>query len=569
MSLRSLSSILLFAAACGEPKPTDDTGVDTPPEETGDTTGLVDSDTAPAPDTEPEWDSDTGPIVDSEPEPVEDLDGDGWTEDDGDCDDADATVFPGAEELCGDGVANDCLATIDEAEALCVDLDLGSALVEYRGEAFDDQAGRSARAVGDIDGDGVIDLVIGAPHVNIATGSGDPGRAYLVYGGDTGVVGLGSVQAELVGERDYDSAGLAVAGVGDVSGDGMGDFLVGAPAFNPGTYADAGAVYLVHGGVAGRTPLAASAARLLGSDNNANAGCALDGGGDLDGDDQPDFVVGAYYGARGNGAVFVYTEPPTGEAVLEASAPLMLTGTPYSFAGGAVAIAGDTDGDGIDDLIVGALADSTRGTYAGAAYLVLGGSLTGTVSLASADLSMFGAVAYDYAGAAVSGAGDCDGDGLVDLLVGATAEHTVGVQAGAAYLVHGGTVGTMDLGSVPLQLLGEQAYAYAGQAVAAGGDVDGDGVADVVVGATGQDTGVADSGAVYIVPGDTTGTHSLGTMGRVDGLGRSDYLGASLDGLGDVDGDGLDDLLIGAHGRTTSSAAPGAGAAFVLLGSGI
>jgi len=588
--------------ACSDKSETDDTGVpdaddtgvpddtgaeDTSAEDTGsaddtggaddtgaDTDSGVDTDEPTSLDTEDTGDTGLGDtdsgLEDTGGPFPDDLDGDGYGDvayGGDDCDDTDDSVYPGASEICGDGVVNDCDGAEEDAFKACGELALTAPYVEYQGVAFDDQVGHSLSSAGDINGDGVADLIIGAPHVNISTGAGDPGRAYVVYGGETGTVSLSGAYAELVGELDYDSAGSAVTGVGDQNGDGYDDVLVGAEAYTAGSASGAGIAYLVYGGVSGTVNLASADARLLGGDTNGAAGCAADGGRDVDGDGAPDFAVGAYAGEAGYGGIYVYTTAPTGNSRLPDSADIVITGdTYYGFAGDALAMVSDVDGDGVDDFVIGAQVEGSGGPLAGAAYVVYGGAALTDMSLADADLTLTGEDAYNYAGISVSGAGDFDGDGLNDLIVGASGDNSLAVAAGAAYVVSGGTTGAVELSDASLKLTGEEDFAYARMAVSEAGDADGDGAADVVVGAPGQDTSAADTGAIYLVYGPLSGTVSLADTDRVDGVDNLDTLGTTVDSAGDVNGDGMDDLLMGARGRSVASV--NAGSVFIGLTSG-
>jgi hypothetical protein len=484
-------------------------------------------------------------------------------EDGTDCDDTRADVHPGHPEICGDGAVNDCDGSYGDAVDACSGtIDLDAAEAEYQGVIFNDQAGKSVRNVGDVDGDGVIDLLIGAPHYSLSTGSGTPGRAFLVHGVASGIFDLASAHAILDGERDYDSCGWAVSTAGDVDGDGTPDLLVGAYANDAGTAPDGGAVYLIGGSVTGEVGLGSSDAILLGGDRGGSAGWGLDGGGDVDGDGSPDFAVGAFGAASGMGAVYVYTHAPTGSSYLGTSADVVLSGfMTTGYAGAAVAITGDATGDGIDDLIVGAYADSTVGTYSGATYLVHGSETLASASLSTADATLLGEAARDYAGYAVDFAGDFDGDGYEDLVIGG---HAAGIYAGVAYVVSGTVTGSVSLNTALLKVTGEATYDTLGTSVSDAGDVDGDGAADIVIGAPQKDAGADASGAVYVVLGGTTGSTSVGAVGnRIDGKGKGDYLGAAVDSAGDIDGDGLGDLLLGASGR--GSGLGSEGAVYVVL----
>ena len=155
------------------------------------------------------------------------------------------------------------------------------------------------------------------------------------------------------------------------------------------------------------------------------------------------------------------------------------------------------NGDGWDDLLVGARGEDSS---TGAVYLVLG-PVSGTVDLGAADAKLTGEAEFDYAGGSVSGAGDVNGDGWDDLLVGAPYEDSGGSGAGAAYLVLGPVSGTVDLAAANAKLTGEAGSDWAGYSVSGAGDVNGDGSDDLLVGAYGEDTGGSDAGAAYLVLG--------------------------------------------------------------------
>jgi hypothetical protein len=228
---------------------------------------------------------------------------------------------------------------------------------------------------------------------------------------------------------------------------------------------------------------------------------------------------------------------------------------------------GDVDGDGLGDVLVGAYLSSAGGAQSGIAYLVLGGR-SGTIPLASADARLLGEDAADGAGMSVAGAGDVDGDGLADLLVGAFGVDDAGGQSGAAYLVRGAPSGDLDLSLADARLTGESGGDYAGYSVAGAGDVDADGFADVLVGAPSRDDGTTDNGVAYLVRGPFSGTVPLATAdARLVGTAYMDVAGIAVSSAGDTDGDGYADVLVGAN--RADGGASDAGIVYLLTGGGI
>jgi hypothetical protein len=183
------------------------------------------------------------------------------------------------------------------------------------------------------------------------------------------------------------------------------------------------------------------------------------------------------------------------------------------------------------------------------------------------DAFFVGEAEFDWAGTSVAWIGDIDADGHEDLLVGAPYADDGGAETGSAYLFYGPIFGTVDLSSADATLVGEVGYAAAGQAVAAAGDVNGDGRLDYMIGANGDGGGVA-----YLLTTPVFGTVELADVGtvipgaRIEGERGGDAAGASLLPAGDIDGDGYDDILVGAPSRDAGAGSPTTGAAYVLAG---
>ena len=497
-------------------------------------------------------DDDCDPATDE----ASDADGDGLSLCDGDCDDTDEAILPGAEDVCWDGVDANC----DGQEWGCV-LPLAAAGFILSAQDRDASLGWSVAGAGDLDGDGKDDLVVGAPAV-----SDDSGHAYVFAGPVAGPRDTATADASLLAQRGGDQAGIAVASGGDLDGDGLDDLLVGAPGHDAGG-ASAGAVFVLPGPVVGGLDLSSSRALLVGESDGDAVGYDVAGGADLDGDGYDDILVGAPgedSGGADAGCAYVVRGPVEGETTLAQVAAKLRGENPGDAAGSAVAMAGDVDGDGLGDLIIGAPHRPAAGEDNGAAYVVYG-PLTGVVELGIAPGRLTGEVSGDQAGTAVAGGGDVNGDGYDDVLVGAPYQAGNGSESGIAYLFLGPVDGYMDLGEADARLTGEAMWDRAGTSVALGGDFDGDGYDDVLVGAPNEDAGGGLAGAAYLFRGPVEGDLSLAEYDvKFIGADASGYAGTAVAWAGDVDGDGLHDVAVGAY--AVDDAGAGTGAAYLAYG---
>ena len=483
----------------------------------------------------------------------------GYLTDASDCDDDAVDVNPGVTEVCSDGVDNDC----DGGANGCFlegDYDLGVVDVKMTGVAAYDYTGRSVACAGDLDGDGYDDIVVGAHKYNDATVGGDSGAAHILYGPvSLGSMSLADADARLIGEVASDLAGYAVNGAGDVDGDGFDDVLVGSYAHD-GAGSNAGATWLVNGPITGEVGLASADAIINGTNAGDGFGVAVNSAGDLNGDGYDDLIMGAYGYQSSKGATYVFFGPVTGEFKSDTAdagfvgsnasdslgwsvAPAgdldgdgyddivigsnqggaddagevyvyygdaagsfsdyaFITGVSSAdYAGQDVRGAGDLNGDGYDDIVIGAYGEDSQGGGAGATY-VLYGPVVGDVDLsAGADAVIYGEVGGDTSGYSVAGVGDVNGDGWDDLMIGAYNNDQGGSNAGAAYLVYGPVEGEFDLTEADVRFTGESNGDSAGRYVSAAGDVNADGYADMLVGAQYDDDAGTDAGAAYLIYG--------------------------------------------------------------------
>lgn len=383
---------------------------------------------------------------------------------------------------------------------------------------------------GDVNGDGYDDIILGMPNYN--NGGQYLGRV-LVYHGAAAGLGTAanwSVQSDHAGDRQ----GTAVSGVGDVNGDGYDDVILSAPHYN-----DTGRALGYLGSPSGLSSVADWTAES--DQSGARLGITVSTAGDVNGDNYADVIVGASGYDTGDinaGKVFVYHGAAAG---LSLTPNWMVGGDQRNaFFGAAVANAGDVNGDGYSEVIVGAPYYQNGQTKEGRAYVYFGsatGLVTGTVWMTESNL------AYSYLGAAVSSAGDVNGDGYADILIGAPRYSNGQVYEGRIFVFHGASTGLNSTADWTAE--SNQALAYLGTSVDTAGDVNGDGYSDVVAGAPGYTNGQSGEGGIFVYLGSDSGLSSA-----PDWAAESDQAGARLGDAvgtaGDVNGDGYADILAGA-----------------------
>ncbi len=504
--------------------------------------------------------------------------------------------------------------TTDGAGRQVIDLTSLSAAEGFiiDGAGHSDRAGASVSSGGDINGDGFDDLIVGS-----LKGGSNRGAANIVFGKESGfgtevvtdgharqvldLSGLPPADGFIVrGDRNGDEAGFSVSSAGDVNGDGFDDVIVGAPYGDDGSF-DAGEAYVVFGkadgfGLVNLFSFSADDGFIIqGDESRDNAGFSVSSAGDINGDGFDDMIVGARWGDDGaflSGEAYVVFGGAGGFgkevvtsgqarqvidlAELSAAEGFIIAGNGASdYAGYSVSSAGDINGDGFDDMIIGALNGDDGGANAGEAYVVFGkaggfgtevitsGHARQVIDLTSLSAAegfiLQGAAMDDQTGVSVSSAGDINGDGFDDMIVGARNNDGGGVDAGGAYVVFGkaGGFGTevtaeghprqvVDLANLiageGFIIQGEAAGDNAGQSVSSAGDVNSDGFDDLIIGA---DNSNANAGTAYVIYGGAGGVTTAGQL--IDGSASADILIGKA-GNDTINGNGGADVIRGGAG---------------------
>ncbi|MBI5472139.1 MAG: FG-GAP repeat protein [Ignavibacteriae bacterium] len=368
--------------------------------------------------------------------------------------------------------------------------------------------------VGDVNGDGFADVIVGAPYANTT------GRAYLYFGGSSMET---SADVIFQGAASGDHFGWSVDYAGDVNNDGYGDVVVGAM-FSGGS----GKVYIYFGG-----PAMDNVADVTLVGEGGWFGDMVRGGGDMNNDGYDDIVVGAKWYGGGNGRTYIFY----GGSPMNSVADLVMTGSAGGTFGQSISCNGDINNDGFDDVVAGEILNG-----AGKAYVFFGGTAMNN----TADVVLDGEVVGSCFGGAVCNSGDFNGDGFDDVIVGSYNLRKV-------YVFYGGTA--MD-NVVDLTFTGPAGLSGGFRPLTTTGDLNGDGYDDLVAGAFES----AGTGQAFVLFGGPNSDNTIDKTftGTIGGAERFGYATVA----GDINHDGRDDLVIGAPGPL---GLPNGGHAYVYL----
>lgn len=434
-----------------------------------------------------------------------------------------------AGDVNGDGYADVIVGCIQYTNGQTFEgaafLHLGSAtgissspFLRYEGNANNAGMGEGVSGAGDVNGDGYSDFLVGVPN---------QARTYIFHGGTY------SVSTTPAFTRSSGSSGAhlgaAVANAGDVNGDGYSDAIMGAPDASNGQ-ANEGLAYVHHGSITGLS--AAPSTNLQADVPGAHFGTSVASAGDVNGDGYADVVVGAPDSGVG-GMAYIYHGSASGLSLAPA---FTMTGAATARLGAAVSTAGDFNVDGYADVLIGAPGLDQVHLYFGSPTGIFPSDTLITAPLSGSQF-----------GAAVATAGDVNGDGYSDIVIGAPAASNVQPSGGAAYIYHGVI---FEFSGVPnITIAAAQAGGALGTSVAGAGDVNGDGYSEVMIGIPFASSGEANEGLVNIYRGSASGTLLAAPyILQANSVGAN--LGMSVAEAGDVNGDGYADVCAGAPNFT-------------------
>lgn len=472
-----------------------------------------------------------------------------------------------------------------------------------------EQLGFSVSPAGDINGDGIADLVIGAPSSDLDDKS-NAGKSYVVFGSKDGfnpTIDLATLDGTkgfvINGAEEGDQSGYSVSNLGDINGDSVDDLAIGAPGDIGNSL---GKVHIIFGSKQtgyfnnpiDLSDLGNKGFTVKGSVFSSNAGWAVSSAGDVNGDGIKDLLIGATNDGNngpsivGESYIIFGTENFSSTINLDDSDQfgvndgLIIISNEENNLGYSVSSAGDINGDGIDDLIIGAPYADTNGNNSGSTFVIYGRDKNnpftntfteGIINVSELNLEdgfVINGQGVDQSGFSVSKAGDINGDGIGDLIIGARDGGTN--YTGKTYVVFGkngkfdSNINLADLdGSNGFAINGIEEVGNSGWAVSALGDVNDDGIDDIIVSAPNANESKGQAYVIYGSKADFGSSFDLSSLNGdngfvIDGLIANGQFGYSVSGAGDVNDDSVNDLIISAPFADSNN-----GAAYVVFGTSV
>ncbi|MCD4656130.1 MAG: choice-of-anchor D domain-containing protein [Planctomycetes bacterium] len=429
---------------------------------------------------------------------------------------------------------------------------------------------------GDFNGDGYQDIIVGARTDD--DGGNRSGCVFIFFGKQNWNprIDASNADVKLIGDDTGDHFGVSVSSAGDVNHDGYDDVIVGADEDDDGG-GNSGCAFIFFGSSNPSSVIDASNAdvKLIGGDANDQFGISVSSAGDVNNDGYDDVIVGAHYDEEGgyqSGSAFIFFGRYNWTTVVDASnANVKLIGADADDQFGEnVSNAGDVNGDGYDDVIVGAKYDSDNGTCSGCAFIFFGSfSPSSVIDASNADVKLIGEDTHDFFGASVSSAGDFNGDGVDDVIVGAWGDDDGGYNSGCTFIFYGSSnlSSVIDASNADIKLIGEDFHDNFGISVSNADDINHDGYDDVIVGAESDDDGGRESGCAFIFFGSSNPTSIIDASNanvKLKGIDADYMFGGSVSSAGDVNVDGFDDVIVGA--RFDDEGGTNSGCAFIFFG---
>ena len=423
------------------------------------------------------------------------------------------------------------------------------------GEGANNFFGSAISTEGDFNGDGIKDIIIGAN----GAGKNKEGKVYIFYGKKFPKF-LSASNADVIisGENKEDSFGWSILCESDFNNDGCDDLLIGAILADEG-FENTGAVYLFYGKeLSGLINASKADKKFIGSRKNNLFGWSISSGGDINNDGKNDIVIGAIGDSKDKdailaGGVHIFFNKEFKNVTEADSADVIISGEkPFCYTGNSVSLKGDVNGDGIDDLLVGAFFCDLDAYRGGRAYVFYGKKeFKKDISASDADLIIQPDGLNDWVGSKVLTITDINGDGLSDFVVSAPGKYTERQYSGVVYIFYGADrKGKINITKADLILKGDPVGRKFGSYISSMGDIDLDGKTDLIIsqpGGEGNPKEMENKGSVFFFLTSRLKEEDKTIYGfKISGPNPDSNFGNCLS-LNDVDGDGVKEVIICSH----------------------